>query len=232
MAADKRGFATHKGWIAILARNTGTLIGGLFIIAAVMASAAIVLDSDLLEKEAGVFVLMDVFFIWFFRDPQRTPAGSEDDILSPADGKVVDIRDNTACIFMNIHNVHVNRAPISGKIVGMKHINGGYLPAFFKDSHRNERNFICIESDLGTVKMVQIAGTVTRRIDTYYNVGDEVVRGERIGMIRFGSRVDITPPEGYVLTVAKGDKVKAAESVIAVKEDVTLPEGPGTRAGG
>lgn len=138
-------------------------------------------------------------------------------ILSPADGKVVDIRNNTVCIFMNIYNVHVNRAPISGKIVKMKHKDGGYLPAFFKDSHRNERNLICIESKHGLVKIVQIAGTVTRRIDTYFNVGDSVLRGERIGMIRFGSRVDITPPDGYALCVNKGDSVKAAISIIAIK---------------
>jgi phosphatidylserine decarboxylase len=105
----------------------------------------------------------------------------------------------------------------------MNHKNGGYLPAFFKDSNRNERNTIYIESKYGTVKVVQIAGTITRRIDTYFNVGDKVVRGERIGMIRFGSRVDITPPEGYMLNVNKGDSVKAAISIIArrnfTKED-------------
>jgi len=179
---------------------------------------------------ALVFIL-DICFIWFFRDPERTAQGPEDVILSPADGKVVDIRDNTACIFMNIHNVHVNRAPVSGKIVKMKHKDGGYLPAFFKDSHRNERNLICIESDYGLVRIVQIAGTVTRRIDTYFNVGDRVFRGERIGMIRFGSRVDITPPNGYTLIVNKGDRVKAAISAIAIR-NTTGQNDSGHYAGG
>jgi len=183
-----------------------------------LAVAAYLLNSSLLAKESVLVFILDIFFIWFFRDPERTAQGPEDVIVSPADGKVVDIRDNTACIFMNINNVHVNRAPVSGKIVKMKHKDGGYLPAFFKDSHRNERNLICIESDYGLVRIVQIAGTVTRRIDTYFNVGDRVVRGERIGMIRFGSRVDITPPDGYTLMVNKGDTVKAAVSAIAIRK--------------
>ncbi len=181
------------------------------------------MDSLLLAKESALVFILDIFFIWFFRDPERTVEGPEDVIVSPADGKVVDIRGNTACIFMNIYNVHVNRA--------MKHKDGGYLPAFFKDSHRNERNLICIESDYGLVKVVQIAGTVTRRIDTYFNVGDRVARGERIGMIRFGSRVDITPPDGYTLMVNKGDRVKAAISVIAIRNE-TGPDDCGHHAGG
>ena len=196
-----------------------------------LAVAAYLLNSSLLAKESALVFILDIFFIWFFRDPERTAEGPEDVIVSPADGKVVDIRDNTACIFMNIYNVHVNRAPVSGKIVKMKHKDGGYLPAFFKDSHRNERNLICIESDYGLVKVVQIAGTVTRRIDTYFNVGDRVVRGERIGMIRFGSRVDITPPDGYTLMVNKGDRVKAAISTIAIR-NTTGQNDSGNHAGG
>lgn len=196
-----------------------------------LAVAAYLLNSSLLAKESVLVFILDILFIWFFRDPERTAQGPEDVIVSPADGKVVDIRDNTACIFMNIHNVHVNRAPVSGKIVKMKHKDGGYLPAFFKDSHRNERNLICIESDYGLVRIVQIAGTVTRRIDTYFNVGDRVVRGERIGMIRFGSRVDITPPNGYTLIVNKGDRVKAAISAIAIR-NTTGQNDSGHYAGG
>lgn len=190
------------------------------------------LDSDLLARESALVFILDLFFIWFFRDPERIPGGEEDDVMSPADGKVMDIRGSTVCIFMNIHNVHVNRAPLSGKIVKMKHKDGGYLPAFFKDSDRNERNTTCIESGYGQVKMVQIAGTVTRRIDTYFNVGDTVMRGERIGMIRFGSRVDVTPPPGYVLTVKRGDRVRAAETIIASKVDINNKEAVSIHATG
>ena len=186
-------------------------------VAVVLAAAAMFMDSELLARESALVFMMDGFFIWFFRDPERIVKGAEDEIVSPADGKVVDIRGNTVCIFMNINNVHVNRAPVTGKIVKMEYQKGSYLPAFFKDSVRNERNIICIASVFGPVTMVQIAGTVTRRIDTYFNVGDHVVRGERIGMIRFGSRVDITPPDGYMVTVNKGEKVQAALSIIARK---------------
>ena len=203
----------------------------MFAVSATLAVAAFFMDSSLLAKESALVLILDIFFIWFFRDPERIAEGPKDVILSPADGKVVDIRDNTACIFMNIYNVHVNRAPLAGKIVKMKHKDGGYLPAFFKDSYRNERNLICIESDYGLVRMVQIAGTVTRRIDTYFNVGDHVVRGERIGMIRFGSRVDITPPDGYTLIVNKGDRVKAAISPIAIR-NMTGQNDSGYFAGG
>jgi len=231
LAAYKRGLKADQEGLAILARNTETLVRGLFAVAVALAVAAFFMDSSLLAKESALVFTLDLFFIWFFRDPERRAKGPEDVILSPADGKVVDIRDNTACIFMNIHNVHVNRAPVSGKIVKMKHKDGGYLPAFFKDSHRNERNLICIESDYGLVRIVQIAGTVTRRIDTYFNVGDRVVRGERIGMIRFGSRVDITPPNGYTLIVNKGDRVKAAISAIAIR-NTTGQNDSGHYAGG
>lgn len=202
------------------------MIGGLFVVTIILAIAAFFLDSELLAKESALVFLLDMLFIWFFRDPERAVGGTDDEIVSPADGKVVDIRGNTACIFMNFHNVHVNRAPVSGKIVKMHHKDGGYLPAFFKDSLKNERNTICIESDYGFVKMTQIAGTVPRRIDTYFNVGDRVVKGERIGMIRFGSRVDITPPEGYVLTIKKGDRVKAAVSIVARKKEEIIEDIP------
>jgi phosphatidylserine decarboxylase len=174
---------------------------------------------------------VNMLFVWFIRDPERVAQGAVDDIVSPADGKVVDIRENTVCIFMNINNVHVNRAPIDGTIVKMEYRKGGFLPAFFKDSMRNEQNIICIESDFGLVKMVQIAGTIIRRIDTYFNVGDHVDKGERIGMIRFGSRVDITPPDGYVLTVKKGDKVKAALSVVARRNEAITQDYHDTYAG-
>jgi phosphatidylserine decarboxylase len=213
---NKRGSKSHfQRWITIIARNTGVLIPGLFATATVLAVGSIIMDSALLAYESVLIYLLDIFFIWFFRDPEREPQGSGDDILSPADGKVMDIRGNTVCIFMNIHNVHINRAPISGIIVSMKYKRGGYIPAFCKDSNRNEKNIICIESEYGLIKLVQIAGIITRRIDSYFNINDRVVRGDRIGMIRFGSRVDITLPEGYVLTVKKGDKVRAAISIIA-----------------
>lgn len=162
-------------------------------------------------------VILSIFFIIFFRDPERTPPGDEDDAVSPADGKVISIQNRTVCIFMNIHNVHVNRAPLSGMVTHIDYKPGGYIPAFNKDSDVNERNHVVFNTAAGTLELTQIAGVLTRRIVSYISEGTYVLRGERIGMIRFGSRVDVTIPEGYVFTVGLNDKVKAAETIIARK---------------
>ncbi len=164
-------------------------------------------------------VILTLFFIVFFRDPERVPSGDEDDAVSPADGKVISINMRTICIFMNIHNVHVNRAPLTGIVTHIDYKPGGYIPAFNKDSEVNERNRVVFDTVSGTLELIQIAGVLTRRIVSYISEGTYVKRGERIGMIRFGSRVDITIPEGYVFTVGLNDKVRAAETIIARKKD-------------
>ncbi len=163
--------------------------------------------------------LLSVFFIIFFRDPERTVSGDDDDAVSPADGRVISIMNRTICIFMNIHNVHVNRAPLSGMVTHIDYKQGGYIPAFNKDSDVNERNHVVFDTGSGILELTQIAGVLTRRIVSYISAGTYVKRGERIGMIRFGSRVDITLPEGYVFTVDLNDRVKAAETVIAMKKE-------------
>lgn len=167
----------------------------------------------------AVSFFLTFFFIIFFRDPQRKPEGEDDDIVSPADGKVISIGDMTACIFMNIHNVHVNRAPLAGTVTHIDYRPGGYIPAFNKDSEVNERNTVVFKTAEGNLELTQIAGVLTRRIVSYICEGQYVQRGERIGMIRFGSRVDIRIPEGYVFIVKLGDSVKAARTIIARKQD-------------
>ncbi len=164
-------------------------------------------------------VILTIFFIVFFRDPQRTPTGDEDDAVSPADGKVIYIQNRTICIFMNIHDVHVNRAPLSGMVTHIDYKPGGYIPAFNKDSDVNERNHVVMKTASGSLELTQIAGVLTRRIVSYISEGTQIKRGERIGMIRFGSRVDVTLPEGYVITVKLKDGIKAGETIIAVKKD-------------
>ncbi len=161
-----------------------------------------------------------IFFFFFFRDPEREGDYCYSSMTSPADGKIVDIRGRKICIFMNVHNVHVNRAPLSGKVVAMEYKKGGYLPAFCKDSERNERNHIFIATEHGIVEVVQIAGALVRRIVPYVEVGDQMVRGQRFGMIRFGSRVDVTIPDNFEILCRKGDKVKAGMTVIARKNVV------------
>ncbi|MCZ7372452.1 MAG: phosphatidylserine decarboxylase [Candidatus Methanoperedens sp.] len=164
-------------------------------------------------------LILTVFFIIFFRDPDRKPKGDEDDAVSPADGKVISIRDGTICIFMNIHDVHVNRAPLAGTVMQIDYKPGGYIPAFNKDSQVNERNHVVINTESGNIELTQIAGVLTRRIVSYISEGSRVNRGERIGMIRFGSRLDVKIPHVYEFTVGWNDKVKAGETIIAMKKE-------------
>jgi phosphatidylserine decarboxylase len=150
--------------------------------------------------------------LWFFRDPERTVG--EGRVISPADGVVQSIdawpdgRTRVA-IFMSPLNVHVNRAPLPGTVTSVEHVAGGFVPAFNKDSDRNERVVWHFDTELGDIEMVQIAGAVARRIIPYLPVGTKVEQGERIGLIRFGSRVDTYLPAGVEPGVEVGQKTTA-----------------------
>lgn len=158
----------------------------------------------------------------FFRDPERLPAPAG--ILSPADGKVSILREEQGRlrvgIYMNVLNVHVNRAPVGGRIGAVEHRTGAHRPAFSKDSDRNERVWMQIEGDV-SVEVDLIAGAFARRITPYVSEADAIDRGERLGHIAFGSRADVLLPETYDrsdLAVAKGDRVRAGESVLALTD--------------
>lgn len=169
------------------------------------------------------------FTLFFFRDPERKIPENNDLIISPADGKVFLIREffenefifNDAIqvsIFMSPLNVHVNRIPISGEIKFLKYIPGKYIVAFDeKSSENNERKIIGIETEDGFKVMVkQIAGFIARRIVCDVEKGDKVIAGQRYGMIKFGSRVDLVMPKNKVeVMISIGQKVKAGETVIA-----------------
>lgn len=163
-----------------------------------------------------IFILM-----LFFRDPKRIIA---EGVVSPADGKVTVAerrgRYHYVSIFMNVHNVHVNRFPWDGEVKRITHIPGGYVPAFDKDSDHNERVVTEFKTHNGDWKLVQIAGAVARRIVPYIEEGEELKKGERFGLIRFGSRVDLEfiMPKGYELTVKPGDRIKAGMSSIAIEK--------------
>ena len=176
----------------------------------------------------GFLVVVLAFTLNFFRDPDRaTPAG-DSLVLSPADGKVVLIKDVSEAeylqsdavqvsIFMSPLNVHVNRYPISGRVGYFKYFPGEFVVAFDeKSSQRNERTHIGIENTRTKVLFKQIAGFVARRIVADVNVGDEAVAGARFGMIRFGSRVDVIIPKNAEIKVKLGDKTVAGETVVAV----------------
>jgi len=170
-----------------------------------------------------IFFLITVLFIIFFRDPERKIGK---DIVAPADGYIRDIyeiddADIGKCkilsIFMNIQNVHVNRMPIDGIIEETIHLPGSHLPAFKKESEKNERFIIKIKTSIGMIKITQIAGTLARRIVPYIKKDDILKKGEKIGIIRLGSRVDLYLPnnKNLKIKVKKGDKLNAGESSVA-----------------
>lgn len=163
-----------------------------------------------------VGILITVFLFLFFRDPERSSESYDsNDVVSPADGRVLKVQDHQLSIFMNIHNVHVNRSPVNGEVIDIQYHKGGRVPAFYKDSDRNERNTITIRTRIGNVIVTQISGAVIRRIVCYVSQHERIARGQRIGMIRFGSRVDVALPRGYSFVVSRGQKVRAGETTIA-----------------
>jgi phosphatidylserine decarboxylase len=205
----------------MLAKGSFSWIGGTILLAAAAGYAFIYsgLPSILSAFLFVILTILAIFFIIFFRDPERTPEGDEDDAVSPADGRVISAKERTICIFMNIHNVHVNRSPLAGTVTHIDYKPGGYIPAFNKDSYVNERNHVVMKTEPGALELTQIAGVLTRRIVSYISEGSELKRGERIGMIRFGSRVDVIVPEGYEFTVKVNDRVRAGETIIAMLKE-------------
>ena len=164
----------------------------------------------------GITILLMIFF----RDFERTIP--ENGLVSPADG-IVDIienRDNKTriSIFMNIHNCHVNRAPIDGTIKKIEYFPGRFYPAYSRKSNRNERKKITLETEIGEIQIIQIAGLFARRIITYIQENQKLQRGERFGMIRFGSRVELILPSNKIsILVEKKSKVYAGVTIIGKK---------------
>jgi phosphatidylserine decarboxylase len=156
-----------------------------------------------------------VFMIFFHRDPDRIPLG--DGMLSPADGRVIQAAPDRVTVFMGPSNVHVNRAPLDSLVRNIEYQKGTHMPAFMNRAASNQQSRMQLETDDGSMELRQITGALVRKIVCYVQPGDHISRGERIGMIRFGSRVEVSIPDGYSLRVFKGDKVKAGETVIAVR---------------
>jgi phosphatidylserine decarboxylase len=173
--------------------------------------------------------LFFLFCVFFFRNPKRIPREEEGTIISPADGKVMEIREvvdrefldgerTRIGIFMSPVDVHVNRAPVNGRVTTVAHRDGQFGMAFKKDIDQvNERNYILIESGNERVLMVQIAGFLARRITCYVKGGDQVRKGQRVGIISFGSRVDVYLPKGYEPMVDLQERVRAGVTVLARK---------------
>lgn len=180
-----------------------------------------VLLSFFVTPYAGLpFYALAAFCLYFFRDPEReTPAG--DVLVSPADGKVVAVRqldsgEMRVSIFLNIFNVHVNRTPIAGRVTAVQYQKGKFLVASHEAaSQENEQNTLIIEGQGTRVVCRQIAGLIARRIVCYKRPGDTVAAGERIGYIKFGSRTDVIFGPEWSARVKVGDKVAGGSTVLA-----------------
>ncbi|MDQ6982594.1 MAG: phosphatidylserine decarboxylase family protein [Mariprofundus sp.] len=179
-----------------------------------------------------LFVLL-LFMLNFFRDPERDLPAGDNLFVCPADGKVIRAEmmeegHQRVDIFMNVFNVHVNRTPMSGRITHMQYVPGKFVNASFDHApEENERNRFEMTCDNGDkIAFTQISGLIARRIVSYVEVGDKVEAGQRIGMIRFGSRVNCEIPADYELHVKVGDMVTAGLTVIARKpENEAVSEG-------
>jgi phosphatidylserine decarboxylase len=173
---------------------------------------------------AIVPILLAIFFLWFFRDPERAIPQDARAVVSPGDGKVTDVSKirhgneelTRISIFLSVFNVHVNRSPITGVIRDVRYQRGKFLNAMDKVSaEQNEQNIVTVEGDGQTIIFKQIAGLLARRIVFHPKVGDTLQRGQRVGLIKFGSRVDVLFDSSARINVKIGDRVKGGASVLA-----------------
>ena len=181
-------------------------------------------ESPFLIDCAAIPGLLLLFCLIFFRDPKRKIPEGKGIFVSPADGKIVQIKSvvdsdigkaNLVSIFLNVFNVHVNRTPVRGSISEVQHKKGKFLAAFnHSASDENEQSNIHINSTEGLIKVKQIAGLLARRIRCYVKKGSHLNTGDKLGFIMFGSRVDIILPDTITLRVSLGQKVKGGESII------------------
>jgi phosphatidylserine decarboxylase len=178
---------------------------------------------------AAIPLLAAAFFLWFFRDPERVIPEAPGLIVSPADGKVTDVSpvvlEGKPCtrisIFLSVFDVHVNRAPVAGVIRSVDYREGKFANAMgAASSAENEQNTVTLESAGMTVVFKQIAGLLARRIVFNQKPGDSLARGQRVGMIKFGSRTDVIFPGPAELSVKPGDRVKGGSSILARVEVV------------
>jgi phosphatidylserine decarboxylase len=180
---------------------------------------------------AALTLFLALFFLFFFRNPARSGRCGKEEILSAADGRVMGVEDlfeseflgekvRRISVFMSLTDVHVNRAPCEGRVARVEHRDGRFRLAFKKGiGEENERNYIVIGRNSERFLIVQIAGFIARRIICYVKEHDPVEKGAQVGMIAFGSRVDVYMPTCYRPAVKVGQKVKSGLTVLAKKED-------------
>ncbi|MGB9233515.1 MAG: phosphatidylserine decarboxylase family protein [Terriglobales bacterium] len=180
-------------------------------------------------------LLLGAFCLWFFRDPERVIPDIPGAVVSPGDGKVTDVSTINAAgsehtrisIFLSVFNVHVNRSPIAGVIREVRYQRGKFLNAMAANSaEENEQNIVTVEGEGRTVIFKQIAGLIARRIVFNLKVGDTVARGQRVGLIKFGSRVDVVLDRDAAIQVKPGDCVQGGATVLAVLPALRLKDQP------
>ena len=183
-------------------------------------------------------VLLAVFYLWFFRDPQRAIPKGEGLVVSPADGLVTEtVRIDTPegprqriSIFLNVFDVHVNRSPIAGEVTSVRYQKGKFLNAMNQEcAERNEQNIVTVRGEGMEIVFKQIAGLIARRIVFNHVVGDKVERGQRVGLIKFGSRTDVILPGEAEIRVKTGQRVKGGSTIIAEMPESELAVGVTTR---
>jgi phosphatidylserine decarboxylase len=191
----------------------------------VLGVAALFLGWHILALQIAAFVLLALgtFILYFFRDPERVIPSDASTIVSPADGRVLEIIDEQfggrpgkrITIFLAVWNVHVNRTPLAGKISRIEYRPGKFQMAMKKSaSAENEQNVIYLDTEHGQIVFKQIAGMIARRVVLWKKAGEQVERGERIGIVRFGSRMDVWLPLEAVISVKPGDHVAGGSSIL------------------
>ena len=175
---------------------------------------------------AAIPLVLAVFFLWFFRDPERQIPATPGAVVSPADGKVTSISPTqwkgeprtSISIFLSVFNVHVNRSPVGGRVIALDYRRGKYMNALNPAcAEHNEQSVCTLQTELGDrIVFKQIAGLLARRIVFTRRIGDRVARGERIGLIKFGSRCDVILPATAQVQVKVGDSVKGGSSTLAI----------------
>lgn len=206
---NKRPLIAREGWVFI------AIFAGLTVIVGFLH-----------WLPALFFGLLLALTVWFFRDPERSISSEERIVVSPADGRVMWVREEEEArflgekavmvsIFLSVFDVHINRAPVEGKVVYRDYVPGKFVAAWDDQvGEINERSYVGLEHGKHRVLVSQVAGLIARRILTWPKVGDRLARGERFGLIRFGSCTQIWLPAGSAVNVKPGDRVKGGETII------------------
>jgi len=197
----------------------------LLIITSAILFTSLFINIAILPMIAGISSLLLVFSLNFFRDPERKIPEGDNNLISPADGKITavttindpDVGDNSklVSIFLNIFDVHANRVPMSGKVISVSRKNGQFVSAFRHDAvDVNEQITTIFDTSLGIIKVKQIAGLIARRILCYAKTGESMTKGDRLGFIMFGSRTDVIFPPSVDIQVKVGQRVIGTETII------------------